>query len=75
MNAPATAVVTASGTAKRPAQTRLVALDWMRGLVMVLMAVDHSSGEFNKEALDARRRIPLAPGHRRFLPRSFSRDG
>lgn len=26
---------------------RLVALDWMRGLVMVLMAVDHSSGEFN----------------------------
>jgi uncharacterized membrane protein len=24
-----------------------VAIDWMRGLVMVLMAVDHSSGEFN----------------------------
>jgi uncharacterized membrane protein len=27
--------------------SRLVALDWMRGLVMLLMAVDHSSGEFN----------------------------
>jgi uncharacterized membrane protein len=26
---------------------RLVALDWMRGLVMVLMALDHSSEEFN----------------------------
>ncbi len=26
---------------------RLVALDWMRGLVMVLMAVDHSSEAFN----------------------------
>jgi uncharacterized membrane protein len=26
---------------------RVVALDWMRGLVMVVMAVDHSSGEFN----------------------------
>ncbi len=27
--------------------SRLVALDWMRGIVMLLMAVDHSSGEFN----------------------------
>jgi uncharacterized membrane protein len=26
---------------------RIVALDWMRGLVMVFMAIDHSSGEFN----------------------------
>lgn len=26
---------------------RLVALDWLRGIVMLLMAVDHSSGEFN----------------------------
>ena len=27
--------------------SRLAALDWMRGIVMLLMAVDHSSGEFN----------------------------
>jgi uncharacterized membrane protein len=33
-------------TAVNP-RTRVVALDWMRGLVMVLMAIDHSSGEFN----------------------------
>ncbi len=31
----------------RPPRGRLVALDWMRGLVMMLMALDHSSGEFN----------------------------
>jgi len=31
----------------RIASSRLVALDWMRGIVMLLMAVDHSSGEFN----------------------------
>jgi uncharacterized membrane protein len=30
-----------------PTGGRLVALDWMRGLVMMLMALDHSSGEFN----------------------------
>jgi uncharacterized membrane protein len=29
------------------ASFRLVTLDWMRGIVMLLMAVDHSSGEFN----------------------------
>jgi uncharacterized membrane protein len=29
------------------ASSRLVVLDWMRGIVMLLMAVDHSSGEFN----------------------------
>jgi len=27
--------------------SRLVALDWMRGLVMVLMTIDHASGPFN----------------------------
>jgi uncharacterized membrane protein len=30
---------------------RYVALDWMRGIVMVLMAVDHASGAFNKGKL------------------------
>jgi uncharacterized membrane protein len=29
------------------AASRLTALDWMRGLVMVLMAIDHSSDAFN----------------------------
>jgi uncharacterized membrane protein len=29
------------------AASRLVALDWMRGLVMALMAIDHSSDAFN----------------------------
>jgi uncharacterized membrane protein len=29
------------------ARTRLPALDWMRGLVMILMAIDHASGAFN----------------------------
>jgi uncharacterized membrane protein len=29
------------------ASRRIVAIDWMRGLVMVIMAIDHSSGEFN----------------------------
>lgn len=32
---------------------RLVALDWMRGFVIALMAVDHASGEFNKGRLMA----------------------
>ena len=34
---------TSSATASR----RIVAIDWMRGLVMVIMALDHASGEFN----------------------------
>jgi uncharacterized membrane protein len=34
-------------TAGKGSGSRLLALDWMRGLVMVLMALDHSSGEFN----------------------------
>jgi uncharacterized membrane protein len=39
---------TAPSSAIAPSRgARLATLDWMRGLVMVLMAVDHSSGEFN----------------------------
>ncbi len=33
--------------AQARAASRLAALDWMRGLVMVLMAIDHSSDAFN----------------------------
>ena len=36
-----------SDPARARAASRLPALDWMRGLVMVLMAVDHSSDAFN----------------------------
>jgi uncharacterized membrane protein len=39
---------TASADPRAPASGRLVALDILRGFVMVLMAVDHSSGEFNR---------------------------
>ncbi len=30
-----------------PARARLDALDWLRGLVMVIMTIDHASGAFN----------------------------
>ena len=36
-----------SNAGQARAASRLVALDWMRGLVMVLMAIDHSSDAFN----------------------------
>ena len=36
-----------SDPARARAASRLPALDWMRGLVMVLMAIDHSSDAFN----------------------------
>ena len=34
-------------SSRADASARLVPLDWMRGLVMVLMALDHSSDAFN----------------------------
>ena len=40
-------VVPSPPLAAKIASSRLVVLDWMRGIVMLLMAVDHSSGEFN----------------------------
>ena len=30
-----------------PPAARLPALDWLRGIVMILMTVDHASGAFN----------------------------
>src|SRR5581483_11918124 len=44
MTAPSGATVDRLSPAATP---RLAALDWMRGLVMILMTVDHASGEFN----------------------------
>jgi uncharacterized membrane protein len=37
----------ATDATRARAASRLVALDWMRGLVMVLMAIDHSSDAYN----------------------------
>jgi uncharacterized membrane protein len=42
-----TAAAASSDAVNARAASRLVALDWMRGLVMVLMAIDHSSDAFN----------------------------
>jgi uncharacterized membrane protein len=39
--------MTASDAVRARAASRMPALDWMRGLVMVLMAIDHSSDAFN----------------------------
>lgn len=41
---------------------RLVALDWMRGLVMVLMALDHSSEQFNAGRLFTDSALFYPPG-------------
>jgi len=42
-----TTAAAASDAVQARAASRLAALDWMRGLVMVLMAIDHSSDAFN----------------------------
>lgn len=47
ITAPPKPVADATAAARTRAASRLPALDWMRGLVMVLMAIDHSSDAFN----------------------------
>jgi uncharacterized membrane protein len=50
MTAAASSIADASASsdaARARAASRLPALDWMRGLVMVLMAIDHSSDAYN----------------------------
>ncbi len=47
MTADAPADAAGARAARSRAASRLPALDWMRGLVMVLMAIDHSSDAFN----------------------------
>ncbi len=44
--------------------SRLIALDWMRGIVMLLMAIDHSSGEFNAGRLVTDSVFLYKPGRR-----------
>jgi uncharacterized membrane protein len=46
--------------------SRLLVLDWLRGMVMLLMAVDHSSGEFNAGRLVTDSTFLYKPGT--FLP-------
>jgi len=48
--------------AVRPVAQRQLALDWLRGLVMVLMTVDHASGEFNAGRLFTDASIFYKPG-------------
>ncbi|MGH8647092.1 MAG: heparan-alpha-glucosaminide N-acetyltransferase domain-containing protein, partial [Gammaproteobacteria bacterium] len=43
-------------------QERLIALDWMRGLVMVLMALDHASMIYNSGRLALDSAATYAPG-------------
>jgi uncharacterized membrane protein len=42
-----TPLASAAPASARASRSRIVAIDWMRGIVMVIMALDHSSGEFN----------------------------
>jgi uncharacterized membrane protein len=44
------------------ASNRLIALDWMRGLVMVLMMLDHASGAFNAGRIRSDGAISWTPG-------------
>jgi uncharacterized membrane protein len=46
----------------RPVAERHLAVDWLRGLVMVLMTVDHASGEFNAGRLFTDATIFYKPG-------------
>ena len=54
-------------------QHRYVALDWMRGIVMVLMAVDHASGAYNKGRLFTDSIFLYQPGMELPAPQFFTR--
>jgi uncharacterized membrane protein len=50
-----------------------MALDWMRGIVMVLMAVDHASGAYNKGKLFTDSFFLYQPGMELPAPQFFTR--
>ncbi len=52
---------------------RYMALDWMRGIVMVLMAVDHASAAFNKGRLFTDSSFFYQPGMELPAPQFFTR--
>ena len=58
-----------SSSSPRPAQ-RFAALDWMRGFVMVLMAVDHASQTWNagRVSADSAYLVDLATGAPAWIP-------
>ena len=56
-------------------RNRLPALDWMRGLVMVLMTIDHASDAFNAGRLVHRQRVHVEARHAAARRRSSSRAG
>ena len=46
-----------SETASSPKRRRVAAIDWMRGLVMILMVVDHASMAFNADHIVVRKNL------------------
>ena len=52
---------------------RYVALEWMRGIVMVLMAIDHASGAYNKGKLFTDSFFLYQPGMELPAPQFFTR--
>jgi uncharacterized membrane protein len=55
-------------------RSQLLAIDWLRGLVMILMTVDHASDAFNAGRLMTDG-VGFAPPARRCPRRSSSRAG
>ncbi len=53
-----------------PSSHRLAALDWMRGLVMILMAIDHASQTWNagRVSADSAYLLDLATGQPAWIP-------
>ena len=63
-------MATVSHTIGAPSSHRLAALDWMRGLVMILMAIDHASQTWNagRVSADSAYLMNLATGQPAWIP-------